>query len=159
AAKLNAKRLEIWTDVPGLFSTDPGQVPSARLLERLSYEEAQEISANGAGVLHPRCINPARRHHIPIHVYCTPRPELLGTIITGGASDGQGALKSVALRDRITLVSMESLGMWQKVGFLSDAFSVFKEFGLSIDSVATSESNVTVSLDPSLNIHLGQVRK
>jgi diaminopimelate decarboxylase/aspartate kinase len=159
AAKLNAKRLEIWTDVPGLFSTDPGQVSSARLLEKLSYEEAQEISANGAGVLHPGCINPARRHHIPIHVHCTQRPALPGTVISDRISDEAAALKSVALRDHITLVSMESLGMWQHVGFLADAFSIFKQFGLSIDLISTSESNVTVSLDPSLNRHFQQIRE
>jgi diaminopimelate decarboxylase/aspartate kinase len=159
AAKLNAKHLEIWTDVPGLFSTDPGQVSSARLLEKLSYEEAQEISANGAGVLHPGCINPARRHHIPIHVHCTQRPDLPGTVISDRISDEAAALKSVALRDYITLVSMESLGMWQHVGFLADAFSIFKQFGLSIDLISTSESNVTVSLDPSLNRHFRQIRE
>jgi diaminopimelate decarboxylase/aspartate kinase len=128
-------------------------------LEKLSYEEAQEISANGAGVLHPRCINPARRHHIPIHVYCTRRPGLPGTVISERISDDQAALKSVALRDHITLVSMESLGMWQQVGFLADAFSIFKQFGLSIDLITTSESNVTVSLDPSLNMHVAQIRE
>jgi diaminopimelate decarboxylase/aspartate kinase len=159
AAKLNAERLEIWTDVPGLFSTDPGQVPTARLLEKLSYEEAQEISANGAGVLHPRCINPARRHHIAIHVHCTQNPDLPGTIVSGRKTDEQAALKSVALRDRITLISMESLGMWQQVGFLADAFSIFKKFGLSIDLISTSESNVTVSLDPSLNMHFKQIQE
>ncbi len=159
AAKLKAERLEIWTDVPGLFSTDPGQVSTARLLEKLSYEEAQEISANGAGVLHPRCINPARRHHIPIHIHCTQNPDLPGTMVSDRIADEQAALKSVALRDRITLISMESLGMWQQVGFLADAFSIFKKFGLSIDLISTSESNVTVSLDPSLNMHFHQVQE
>jgi len=158
AAKLAADRLEIWTDVPGLFSANPSQVSSARLLKKLSYEEAQEIATNGASVLHPRCIYPARRHGIPIHVRCTQRPDLQGTIITNFASDEEGVLKTVALRKQITLVSMESLGMWQQVGFLSDAFSVFKQFGLSIDLISTSESNVTVSLDPSLNLHFEDIR-
>ncbi len=158
AAKLNAKRLEIWTDVPGLFSANPNQISSARLLKQLTYEEAQEIATNGASVLHPRCIYPARRHSIPIHVRCTQRPELKGTIISDDVSDEEGMLKTVALRENITLISMESLGMWQQVGFLADAFTIFKQFGLSIDLISTSESSVTVSLDPSLNLHFKDVQ-
>lgn len=158
AAKLQAERLEIWTDVPGLFSANPNRISSARLLKQLSYEEAQEIATNGAHVLHPRCIYPARKHGIPIHVRCTYRPELKGTIISNNAPGDDGLVKTIALRSDIKLVSMESLGMWQQVGFLADAFGVFKQFGLSIDLISTSESNVTVSLDPSLNTHFDQVR-
>ena len=71
AARLKASRLEIWTDVPGLFSADPRMVPGARLLRRLSYEEAQEIASTGGSVLHPRCIRPVRRYGIPLHVLST----------------------------------------------------------------------------------------
>jgi len=159
AAKIGAKRLEIWTDVPGLFSANPQSVPSARLLNHLSYEEAQEISTNGAKVLHPRSIMPARRHNIPIHVKCTQRPELQGTIISSEASDDEALVKAIAVRNDVTLVSMDSLGMWQEVGFLADAFAIFKQYGLSIDLVSTSQSNVTVSLDPGLNDHFQDVRE
>lgn len=157
AAKTGAERLEIWTDVPGMFSANPQQVPSARLLRRLSYAEAQEIATNGARVLHPRCIRPAREHNIPIHVRCTQRPELEGTVISGSSADEEAMVKALAVRADVVLVSMESLGMWQQVGFLSDAFAVFKNYGLSIDLVSTSESNVTVSLDPGLNAHFHEV--
>ncbi len=58
ARLLNAEKVEIWTDVAGMFSANPRQVPNARLLARLDYEEAQEIATTGAKVLHPRCINP-----------------------------------------------------------------------------------------------------
>lgn len=158
AAKTGAQRLEIWTDVPGLFSANPNRIASARLLKQLSYAEAQEIATNGAHVLHPRCIYPARKHSIPIHVRCTQRPELKGTVISNAAPGDDGLVKAVALRADIKLVSMESLGMWQQVGFLADVFAVFRQFGLSIDLISTSESNVTVSLDPSLNIHFNQIR-
>jgi|AntRauTorckE6833_2_1112554.scaffolds.fasta_scaffold03020_4 diaminopimelate decarboxylase/aspartate kinase len=158
AAKLQAERLEIWTDVPGLFTANPNRVPSARLLNQLSYEEAQEIATNGAHVLHPRCIHPAQKQEIPIHVRCTPRPDLEGTVISNEYSGDDGLVKTVAVRPNITLVSMESLGMWQQVGFLADAFEVFKQFELSIDLISTSESNVTVSLDHSYNTHFNQIR-
>jgi diaminopimelate decarboxylase/aspartate kinase len=151
AAKLAAARLEIWTDVPGLFSANPRAVPTARLLRELHYDEAQEIASNGAKVLHPRCVMPMRQYQIPLHVYATQAPGLEGTVVTGNVADTAAQVKAIALRKGITLVSMESPGMWHQVGFLADAFQVFKQHGLSVDLVSTSETNVTVSLDPSAN--------
>jgi len=158
AAKIGADRLEIWTDVPGLFSANPHMVPSARLLNHLSYEVAQEIATNGAKVLHPRSIMPAHKHNIPIHVRCTLKPKLPGTVISGDASDDEALVKAISVRHNVTLVSMDSLGMWQQVGFLADASEVFKRYGLSIDLVSTSQSSITVSLDPGLNDHFPDIR-
>jgi len=151
AAKLQAERCEIWTDVPGMFSADPRQLPSARVLERLGFDEAQECSTMGAKVLHPRAIPPCRTHGIPIHIRCTPKPDLPGTIIQAGGAGGDAEVKAISTRKGVMLVSMETVGMWQCVGFLADAFAHFKSHGLSIDLVSTSETNVTVSLDPSAN--------
>ena len=151
AAKLGAARLEIWTDVPGLFSANPRAVPTARLLRELHYDEAQEIASNGAKVLHPRCVLPVRQYKIPLHVYATQAPGLEGTVISENVADSAAQVKAIAIKKGITLVSMESPGMWHQVGFLADAFQVFKQHGLSVDLVSTSETNVTVSLDPSAN--------
>lgn len=151
AAKLRARRLEIWTDVPGMFSANPRLVPSARLLRSLHYDEAQEIASNGAKVLHPRCILPLRQLAIPLHLYDTHRPELEGTRISAAPAEGAAQVKAIAIKKGITLISMESPGMWHEVGFLADAFQVFKSHGISVDLVSTSETNVTVSLDPTAN--------
>ncbi len=151
AAKLRAQRLEIWTDVPGLFSANPHATPSARLLRALHYDEAQEIATSGAKVLHPRCILPARQYRIPLHVYATQAPGLEGTVLSAESSDDGAQVKAVCTRKGITLISLESPGMWHQVGFLADAFQVFKQHGLSVDLVSTSETNVTVSLDPTAN--------
>jgi diaminopimelate decarboxylase/aspartate kinase len=151
AAKLAARRLEIWTDVPGLFSANPRAVPSARLLRALHYDEAQEIASNGAKVLHPRCVLPVRQYQIPLHVYATQAPGLEGTVISANVASSAAQLKAIALKKGITLVSMDSPGMWHQVGFLADAFQVFKVHGLSVDLISTSETNVTVSLDPTAN--------
>jgi bifunctional diaminopimelate decarboxylase / aspartate kinase len=151
AAKLQAVRLEIWTDVPGLFSANPRVVPSARLLRALHYDEAQEIASNGAKILHPRCVLPVRQYQIPLHVYATQAPALEGTVVSANVADSAAQVKAIAIKKGITLVSMESPGMWHQVGFLADAFQVFKQHGLSVDLVSTSETNVTVSLDPAAN--------
>jgi diaminopimelate decarboxylase/aspartate kinase len=151
AAKLLAARLEIWTDVPGMFSANPRAVPTARLLRALHYDEAQEIASNGAKVLHPRCVLPVRQYKIPLHVYATQAPGLEGTVVSANVADSAAQVKAIAIKKGITLVSMESPGMWHQVGFLADAFQIFKQEGLSVDLVSTSETNVTVSLDPTAN--------
>jgi diaminopimelate decarboxylase/aspartate kinase len=151
AAKLQARRLEIWTDVPGMFSANPHSTPTARHLRTLHYDEAQEIATSGAKVLHPRCILPARQYGIPLHVYATQAPDLEGTVLSSDGGDGGAQVKAVCTKKGITLISLESPGMWHQVGFLADAFQVFKQHGMSVDLVSTSETNVTVSLDPAAN--------
>ncbi|MET0533392.1 MAG: bifunctional aspartate kinase/diaminopimelate decarboxylase [Steroidobacter sp.] len=151
AAKLRARRLEIWTDVPGMFSANPRSVPTARLLRALEYDEAQEIASSGAKVLHPRCIMPVKQYGIPLYVYATQTPKLEGTVITTHGGNVAAQVKAVTIKKSITLVSMETVGMWHSVGFLADAFQVFKDHGLSVDLVSTSETSVTVSLDPAAN--------
>jgi diaminopimelate decarboxylase/aspartate kinase len=150
-ALLRARRVEIWTDVPGMFSANPRRVPDARLLSRLDYEEAQEIASTGAKVLHPRCIHPCREARVPLWIRDTGRPDMAGTVIDHRAATVAG-VKAISSRNGIVLVSMETIGMWQQVGFLADVFERFKKRGLSVDLIGSSEANVTVSLDPSDNL-------
>jgi diaminopimelate decarboxylase/aspartate kinase len=156
-AKIRARAIEIWTDVPGMFSANPRATPSARLIRALHYDEAQEIATSGAKVLHPRCLLPARQYQIPLYVYATQSPDLEGTLITGEAGDGSAQVKAVCNRKGITLISLDSPGMWHQVGFLADVFAIFKEHGMSVDLVSTSETNVTVSLDPAANTLDGEL--
>jgi len=152
AARLQARRLEIWTDVPGFFSADPKAVPSARLLRELHYREAQEIASAGGGILHPRRISPVRRSAIPLFLKCTGHPEWEGTVISDSVGEDTPQLKAISQRVGITLISMESMEMWHQVGFLADAFACFRNHGLSVDLISTSESNVTVSIDVGANV-------
>jgi diaminopimelate decarboxylase/aspartate kinase len=147
AAKLQARRLEIWTDVPGMFTADPKLVPSARLLVALHFDEAQELASTGSRVLHPRCLSPLRRHGIPLFIRCTTAPHISGTVISSVTSETEPQVKGIASRGGVTLVSMDGVGMWHEVGFLADAFACFKSHGVSVDLVSTSETNVTVSID------------
>ena len=147
AAKLQARRLEIWTDVPGMFTADPRVVPSARLLVALHYDEAQELASAGSSVLHPRCISPARDHRIPIFIRSTANPEINGTVISAVTEEVEPQVKGICIRDGLTLVSMTTVGMWHEAGFLAAAFGVFARHGISVDLVSTSETSVTVSID------------
>ncbi len=158
AARLQAGALEIWTDVPGIFSADPRIVPEARLLNRLSYSEAQELASMGARVLHPPSVQPARRYGIPINIKDTNRPDETGTCIGVRTGQDESRVKGVVSRSNITLISMENPAMWRQAGFLADAFAVFKRHGFSVDLISTSESTVTVSLDPQLAAHSDEIR-
>ncbi len=149
AARLQARRLEIWTDVPGMFTADPRVVPSARLLVGLHYDEAQELASAGSSVLHPRCISPARDSGIPIFIRATTHPEIAGTVISSVTEEIEPQVKGICSRDGLTLVSMTTVGMWHEVGFLAKAFAAFADNGVSIDFISTSETNVTVSVDTS----------
>ncbi|PHS24408.1 MAG: hypothetical protein COA84_09275 [Robiginitomaculum sp.] len=155
SAKIKAARLEIWTDVPGMFSTDPRLTPTARLLKDLSYDEAQEIALMGAKVVHPRALPPARRASIPVLVKCTHQPEASGTRISASPADTSARVKAVTVKSGLILVSMTATAMWGEVGFLANAFAAFAKNGLSIDLVCTSEASVTVSLDTGQNLDAG----
>jgi diaminopimelate decarboxylase/aspartate kinase len=151
AAKLGASELEIWTDVPGLFTADPHQLPTARLLKQLAYDEALEIAATGARVLHPYCIRPLRDAGIPLTIRYAPQPELPGTRVEAFTEDLEGRLKAVCLRRDITTITIDTADMWQQAGFLADTFACFKRHHISVDMISTSETSITVTLDPAAN--------
>jgi bifunctional diaminopimelate decarboxylase / aspartate kinase len=147
AASLEADACEIWTDVPGIYTANPHQMPHARLLKQLNYNEAQEIASMGAKVLHPPCIPPVRHANIPLFVKYTKMPEHTGTRITQDTDNTAPPIKSIQVKHSITLISIDTLTMWQQVGFLSDIFIVFKQHEFSVDLLSSSEFNVTLSLD------------
>jgi diaminopimelate decarboxylase/aspartate kinase len=149
AAMLAARRLEVWTDVPGMFSADPRVVPSARLLIALHYDEAQELASAGSSVLHPRCISPLREYGIPLFIRSTAAPQIAGTVISSVTEEVEPQVKGICIRNGLTLISMNTVGMWHEVGFLAKAFAAFSDNGVSVDLVSTSETNVTVSIDTS----------
>ena len=153
AGKLQAVSCEIWTDVPGIYTANPHQIPHARLLKKLNYDEAQEIASMGAKVLHPNCIPPVRRAKIPMSVKFTQLPEHSGTLITKDIDETAPLIKSIQVKHSILLISIDTLNMWQQVGFLSDVFSAFKHHGFSVDLLSSSEFNVTLSLDINTKLH------
>mgnify|MGYP000274207765 CR=1 FL=1 len=148
AARLSANPLEIWTDVPGIFSADPRLVPDARLLLDLSYSEAQELASMGAKVLHPPSVRICKEAGVPLQIRDTTRPNVRGTAVGPRSAATEARLKGIVHRGGLTLVMMENPAMWRQVGFLAAAFGVFRDHGLSVDLISTSESSVTVSLDP-----------
>lgn len=153
AAILEATSCEIWTDVPGIYTANPHQLPHARLLKKLNYDEAQEIASMGAKVLHPNCIPPVRKAGIPMYVKFTRMPEHCGTCISQESDELAPPIKSIQVKHSIVLISIDTLNMWHQVGFLADVFSAFKTHGFSVDLLSSSEFNVTLSLDSNAKLH------
>jgi diaminopimelate decarboxylase/aspartate kinase len=150
AGRLEAERLEIWTDVPGLFSADPRLLETARLLREVTYAEALEMAAGGAKVVHPRCIRAAAETSTPVVICDVSRPEFRGTAIGATASNGQG-IKTVTCKKSMAVMLLQNLDARRQVGFLAAVFDVFRQRGISVDQVATSETTTTVALDRALN--------
>jgi aspartate kinase len=149
-AALDADAIEIWTDVDGMLTADPRVIPSARLIDRIRFDEASELAAFGAKVLHPSTIAPAVQRNIPVWVFNSRRPEGTGTMITDDAP--RHPVRAIAGKRGTTLVKLRSARMLLAHGFLRNVFEVFDRHRTSIDVVTTSEVSVSVTLDDASNL-------
>ena len=147
ASKMDALRLEIWTDVRGFFDIDPKIIPYANPILHLSYDEAQEIASAGGTILHPRTIPSCRAKNIPIFVLSSKEKEIYGSLIDSAKSHSKPEIIALTKKSNISVISINNPTMWQEVGFLTHVFEVFRAFDVSIDLISTSESNITVSID------------
>lgn len=143
---LDAKEIQIWTDVDGVFSSDPKFIKDAKILKEISYKEASELAAFGAKVLHPRTIRPAISAGIPVKVLNTLNPNASGTLIKS-KSQKSNSIIAIAAKRKITLVNLYSTDMLLSKGFLARIFTIFAKYNISIDLVSVSEVSVSVSLD------------
>jgi diaminopimelate decarboxylase/aspartate kinase len=154
AGRLAAERLEIWTDVPGLFSADPRRIAEARLLTAVDYDEALEMAASGARVVHPRCIRAAAATRLPIVIRDMNHRGVSGTRIGQGLAVSEG-IKTVTCQMNMAVILLQNLDARFQVGFLAEVFDIFRRRGVSVDLVATSETTTTVAVNCEDN-HLGR---
>ncbi len=145
-AALDAEEIEIWTDVDGVMTADPSLVPDARPIPVMSFEEAAELAAFGARVLHPRTLLPAVERGIPVRVLNTARPEARGTLILAEAPSNGRVVTSIAYKEGLTAVHLVSTRMFRAHGFLRRLFAVLDRHRLAPDVVATSQVSVAFGL-------------
>jgi aspartate kinase len=152
-AAAGAGEIQIWTDVDGMMTADPRLIPTARVIDRISYVEAAELAWFGAKVLHPKTIAPAVAQRIPVRVLNTHNVSSAGTLITeeGDTRDSAGP-RAVAVKRGITVVHMTSNKMLGAHGFLARLFAVFEELEISVDLITTSEVSVSVTIDEKHNL-------
>jgi aspartate kinase len=146
AEALNASNLAIWTDVVGIFTTDPRITEQARAIKEISFGEAAEMATFGAKILHPATLIPAMRQNIPVFVGSSKEPEKGGTQIKQ-AVESNPTYRSIALRREQTLVTVKSPAMLHASGFLAQVFGILAKHELSVDLITTSEISVALTFD------------
>ncbi|MGB1199720.1 MAG: lysine-sensitive aspartokinase 3 [Thalassotalea sp.] len=146
AEALNADNLAIWTDVVGIFTTDPRITDQARAIKEISFGEAAEMATFGAKILHPATLIPAMRHNIPVFVGSSKEPEKGGTRIQQKVASAP-TYRSISLRREQTLVTVKSPAMLHASGFLAKVFNVLAKHELSVDLITTSEISVAMTFD------------
>lgn len=146
AEAVQADRLEIWTDVAGVYTTDPRIVAEARPISEITFDEAAELSVFGGKVLHPATLKPAIRGNVKVRVASSKNPELTGTLIVNEASD-EPVIRAISLRKDQTLLTVKSLDMLHQHGFLAKLFTTLAQHKISVDLVTTSEVSVSLTLD------------
>jgi aspartate kinase len=146
-AALEAREIQIWTDVSGVLTADPRVVPNARTIRILSYQEAAELAYFGAKVLHPKTIQPAIDKSIPVRVCNSRAPKEAGTLIVAQSESTPQTVKAIAHKNGITTVQISSARMLGAYGFLRALFEVFDRHRTAVDVVTTSEVSVSLSID------------
>jgi aspartate kinase len=164
-AALGASEIQIWTDVEGVLTCDPRVVPQAKPIELLGYDEAAELAAFGAKVLHPATILPAVELGIPVTVRNSMVPKGRFTTISRESTSGM-SVTALASRAPVTVLTVTTPRMLGGSGFLASIFDVFGRLEVSVDLVSTSEVSVSVTVDGKAEVEglvkelgeLGEVR-
>jgi len=151
-AGLNAERIEIWTDVDGMMTTDPNLCPEARRIKVISFEEAAELAYFGAKVLHPATVLPAVQKNIPVYILNSLNPSCEGTRITAQSPPCKNSFKAIAVKKRITIVDVAAPRMLLAHGFLKAIFEAFDRHHIAVDVVSTSEVSVSLTVDSNESI-------
>ncbi|HHF3208516.1 TPA: lysine-sensitive aspartokinase 3 [Vibrio diabolicus] len=146
AESVKAGGLEIWTDVPGIYTTDPRIAPKASPIPEISFSEASEMANFGAKILHPSTLVPALRHDIPVFVGSSKEPEKGGTWIRHQV-ESSPLFRALALRCNQTMVTLRSANMFHAYGFLAKVFEILAKHKISVDLITTSEISVSLTLD------------
>lgn len=146
-AGLDATRIEIWTDVDGMMTTDPRLCPDARRIKVISFDEAAELAYFGAKVLHPATVLPAIQKNIPVYVLNSLNPPCEGTKITARAPKGTNIFKAIALKKKTTIVDVAAPRRMLVHGYLKSIFDVFNDHEVSVDVVSTSEVSVSLTVE------------
>jgi aspartate kinase len=146
-AGLGAERIEIWTDVDGMMTTDPRICAEARRIKQISFDEAAELAYFGAKVLHPATLLPAVQKNIPVLVLNSRNPKNEGTRITSRIPPSRNTFKAIAAKKRITIVDIVATRMLMAHGFLAAIFEVFARHKCPVDMVSTSEVSVSITVD------------
>ncbi len=147
-AAVDAEAIEIWSDVDGVMTADPGYVPEARSISQLSYNEAMEMSHFGARILFPSSLQPVMEKRIPVYVRNTFNPGHPGTLINSESKSENGFIKGITSLGKICIVNVEGSGMVGVAGVSARMFSSLsqQEISVILISQASSEHSICIAL-------------
>lgn len=150
-AALKVDEIWLWKEVHGILTTDPRIVPEARTIPVISYIEAMELSYFGAKVLHPRTIEPAIKHGIPVRVKNTFDPSSPGTIIVQDLKQSKDIVKAVTVIRNVALINISGAGMVGTIGVAARVFTTLANAGVNIIMISqgSSEANISIVVDGS----------
>jgi aspartate kinase len=151
-AGLNAERIDIWTDVDGMMTTDPNMCPEARRIKVISFDEAAELAYFGAKVLHPSTVLPAVQKNIPVYILNSRNPTCEGTRIAARVPPCRNYFKAIAAKKKITIIDVAATRMLLAHGFLKAIFEIFDKHRVPVDVVSTSEVSVSLTVDSNESI-------
>ena len=148
-AAIKADEIWLWKEVHGIMTTDPKIVPEAKPIPQISYIEAMELSYFGANVLHPRSIEPAIRHGIPVRVKNTFEVDFPGTLIVADQTQTEDVVKAVTLIRNVALVNISGAGMVGTIGTAARVFTTLANAGVNIIMISqgSSEANMSIVVD------------
>jgi len=145
-AALSADEVWIWTDVDGLMTSDPKIVPSAKMLPKLSFQEATEMTIFGAKAMHPRALEPAMEENVPVRIRNIFNPENPGTLIVKEEKIKLGdAVKAITLVKDVALLNVSGAGMVGTPGTAAKVFDVLGRDSINILMISQSISEANIS--------------
>lgn len=146
AAALDARQLEIWTDVDGFMTADPRIIPTAYTISHLTYDEAVELCNFGAKVIYPLTIYPVCVKRIPIYVKNTFHPERPGSIINDSKREDDRLICGISSINETSMVTVSGFTMVGVIGVNRRIFSTLAEHGISVFLVAQTSSETSTSI-------------
>ena len=147
---LNADKLEIWTDVSGMYTANPNLVKNAKVIPEISYNEAMELSHFGAKVIYPPTIQPSTKKNIPITIKNTFFPNEKGTIISKKKTK-ESVVRGISHIEDISLLTLEGSGMIGVPGYSQKLLSVLSQNNINVIMItqASSEHSICIGINSS----------
>lgn len=143
---LNATQIDIWTDVAGIYTTDPNVIFNAKRIDEITFAEAAEMANFGAKILHPATLLPASRSDTPVFVGSSQKPIDGGTLVCN-KTQNLPLFRALTLRRNQTLLILHNLSMLHASGFLAKVFNILANHKISVDLITTSEVSIALTLD------------
>ncbi len=144
AAATQATVLEIWTDVSGMMTADPRLVQNAKPINRISYQEAMELSHFGAKIIYPPTIQPVMSSNIPVWIKNTFVPEEYGTLIENESAVTDSFIRGISSINKISLLSLEGSGMIGIPGFSKRLFEALAKESVNVILITQSSSEHSI---------------